>query len=111
MSKDNFWIEAIIGFFTVIVGVIAFFVIWIPFAILDGFVLIKLWGWFIVPTFALPTLGLAAAIGIAMIIRYLTHEHKWDGEKNKKNLGSQFAIAISYPILSLLLGYIVSLFM
>lgn len=50
-----------------------FFVIWgILSAILDGWVLKTLWNWFMVTTFGLVELRIASALGIALVIRYLT---------------------------------------
>ena len=43
-------------------------------AILDGWVLSILWGWFMVPVFHLPPLTIAPAIGIALMTGLLTRE-------------------------------------
>jgi len=53
----------------------------------DGFILMKCWAWFIIPTFGLPVLSMPAAIGICLIVAFLTHQketedsHKSDEEK------------------------------
>lgn len=39
-----------------------------------GFVIMKLWGWFMVTTFALPTLGLIQAMGVSLVVGLLTAE-------------------------------------
>ena len=39
-----------------------------------GYVLTILWAWFVVPTFSLPELAIAPAIGLAMVVSYLTHQ-------------------------------------
>jgi hypothetical protein len=36
--------------------------------VVRGFVLSKLWGWFVASTFNVPTIGIAQAIGIAMML-------------------------------------------
>lgn len=53
-------------------------------AIWSGYVLTCLWGWFVVPTFALPPLTLAQAIGVSLIVGYLTHQYlpKQDKQEN-----------------------------
>jgi len=42
-------------------------------AISNGWALSVLWGWFFVPTLGLPELGVVQAIGIALVVDYLTH--------------------------------------
>jgi hypothetical protein len=43
-------------------------------SIWEGFVLTKLWMWFVVPTFGLPMLTIPVAIGLALIVGFLTHQ-------------------------------------
>ena len=38
----------------------------------EGFVLSKLWAWYIVPTFSLPLFGALIGIGIALMVRMVT---------------------------------------
>lgn len=38
----------------------------------SGYVLTILWGWFMVPAFSLPVLHTANAIGLCIVVRYLT---------------------------------------
>lgn len=42
--------------------------------IVNGWALILLWGWFIVPTFELDPLAIPQAIGLALIAGFLTHQ-------------------------------------
>lgn len=44
-------------------------------SILNGWVLTKLWAWFVVPVFGLPALGVATAVGLGLIVHHLTHQH------------------------------------
>lgn len=53
-------------------------------AIFNGYALSVLWGWFIVPTFGLPALAVAPAIGVALVVSYLTHQEL---KPNKKDEG------------------------
>lgn len=53
---------------SVVVGLIAFA------AVIEGFVLTVLWRWFMVPLGA-PLLTIPTAIGIALIVGMLTHQH------------------------------------
>lgn len=85
-------------------------------AIWSGYVLTLLWAWFVVPTFGLPPLALAPAIGLAVVAGYLTHQYtpkaappagdgKWD--ETGRAIGS---MALR-PALALLVGWIVKQWM
>jgi len=43
----------------------------------EGFVLTKLWAWFMVPAFGLPSLTVPLAIGICLIAAFLTHQQNF----------------------------------
>jgi len=81
--------------------------------ILSGYVLSILWGWFITPTFGLPLLSIPIAIGLSLVIRYLTQDYN-----NTKNKDESFAYslckALIYstikPLFALLMGWVVKLF-
>lgn len=84
-------------------------------AIINGWVLTKLWGWFMVPIFEMKPLHIAPAIGISMVAAFLcgtTHLAKsWEvKDKGKEYLHMSLAIFIA-PFVTLLCGYIVHLFM
>jgi hypothetical protein len=80
----------------------------------SGFVLTKLWAWFIVPTFALVPLTLAPAIGVALVVSYLTHQSR-PSTKSDKDAAEQFiesvVLGLLYPAIVLFVGWIVSFFM
>lgn len=83
-------------------------------AIWSGYVLSILWGWFIVPTFNLPALSIPLAIGIALVISYVTHQTNFDKKKeeltdmeNLKYAGRVFSWLALKPALALLIGWIV----
>ena len=77
-------------------------------AIVRGFVLSYLWTWFLVP-FGLPEIGVAWAIGLSMIVAYLTHEGAYTGPADEA--WGKFAGSLFSPFLLLLFGYIVHSFM
>lgn len=78
-------------------------------AIVNGFVLSTLWGWFIVPTFlGAPELGIVPAIGISLVVNYMTSHYTG---KDDRSIGAQFTYMVMYPALALLIGWIVHLFM
>ena len=68
MRKD----EGAMAIFILLLGVFALPVIDV---IWEGYVLMTLWGWFIVPTFRLPALTLALAIGVTCVIGLMTHQY------------------------------------
>lgn len=82
--------------------------------IMGGYVLSVMWGWFIVPVFDAPPLSVPVAIGVALVIGYLTdHTRTIAKEKNK---GIEEAVeelvvwSIIQPLAYLVLGYIIHLF-
>lgn len=72
-----------------------------------GFALSVLWGWFIVPLFALPALSVPAAIGLMMVASCLRGR---DFEKQDEKGSEVLARIILVPALSLMLGWVVQLF-
>ena len=78
-----------------------------------GFVLTKLWIWFIVPVFHLPVLTLVPAIGLCFVVSYLTHQYQHDdGDRSQ---GDKFAgilgYGLMYPAIVLFMGWILQMFM
>lgn len=85
----------------------------IPLTIWEGFVISKLWLWFIVPVFALPVLSISTAIGIALVFSILTHQHpRKTGEPDvMAEVGHQFWIGLANPFILLVFGAVVHAFM
>lgn len=80
-----------------------------------GYVLSVLWGWFAVPYLGAPPIGVAAAIGISLLVGMLTN-HRTGNEATKdgstsERLLSAMAIALIAPALTLLFGWIVTKFL
>jgi len=93
-----------------IVGVLALLTIA---SIWKGYVLTVLWGWFVVPTFGLPALALAPAIGLAMVVSFLTYQHTASQEPDP-DVSTRMAKAIAHtlvmPALVLGIGWVVARF-
>lgn len=66
-----------------------------------GFVLTVLWGWFAVPVFGLPALGIAPALGLTVLLNYLLN-HK----REAQTLGGIFDGALA----ALGVGWVIHLF-
>jgi hypothetical protein len=66
------------------IGYIATFLITTVFgSIWNGYVLAILWRWFVVKPFGAPALTVATAIGISLVVGYLTHQRQVDTDAEK----------------------------
>ena len=103
--------------FSVIFGALAFVVGLIIFSsliLLRGYVLSILWRWFMVPTLGLPQLSVVQAIGIAMVVSFLTYHDDLDLQRSERSLGQKtviFLCRIIYLLFALLFGWVVHQFM
>lgn len=102
-----------------------FLILMTPFAliglvgsVLNGIVLSILWGWFIVPTFGIPQLGIPQAIGICLIASYLTHQftyQKEDDDEPLERLYKMFKHQLNFliikPTATLAFGWLFHLFL
>jgi len=81
--------------------------------LLVGFVFLTFWGWFVVPTFDLPTLTLPAAIGIALAVQFITkHTPLTSEERTDKEFWEDWAARTFFiPAFALGIGWVVHLFM
>ena len=81
--------------------------------ILNGCVLTILWGWFFIPTFGLPPISIAQAMGIGLVINYLTYHlvrtpaTEESGSDQLKFMAIQ---AIYRPVTVLAIGWVIHLF-
>ena len=82
------------------------FVLAIPSYILNGFVIVKLWAWFIVP-FGLEPITMVPAIGLGLIVGFLTEQRvPSDDDKKFEPLVRMYLS----PLLTLLAGWVVTWF-
>lgn len=84
--------------------------------IYGGYALSVLWQWFISRTFGITQLSIPAAIGLSLIISYLTHQTlpEDSNDKNKtygEKLFKGIIIGILKPSFALFFGWIVFQFM
>jgi hypothetical protein len=98
---------ASIGWFVGVLALLALSLIW------RGYVLAVLWGWFAVPTFGLPELALAPAMGLSLVVSFLTYQI----DATKKQEGSEMARftkaaahSLLMPALALGVGWVVHQF-
>ena len=81
--------------------------------IVNGWVLSILWNWFMPISLGLPTLSISKAIGVSMVISYITYQK--DAEKSgSKNAHHVFIEGLAWLVAKvgcgLLIGYIVKSF-
>jgi len=96
------------------IGYTATFVALIVFSVLiNGYALSVLWGWFFVPILGLPSITISGAIGIALIVHYLTHqEQQYDKKRELSEVMMEgFFKALFKAGFALLMGWIVSAWM
>jgi hypothetical protein len=79
--------------------------------LLEGFVFMKLWSWFISPTFGVDPITQVQSIGVILVYSYIkTKSPKTEDFTFEKFLG-KIAEVILLGLMILGIGYIVSLFM
>lgn len=95
-------------------GIVGVGILMVFSSIFNGYALSVLWGWFVVPTFGAPALGVVPAIGVAMVVSYLTYQMH-DCKKEETSFGETIAkgtaVAILKPSFALFFGWIVHMFM
>ncbi len=77
-------------------------------SILRGFVLSYLWQWFVVPL-GVPDITVVHAIGISMLVAFLTYENAYQGDS--KEATTKLAGSVLAMPFILLIGYVIHSFM
>lgn len=83
-------------------------------AVWSGYVLSVLWSWFIVTTFEARPLSIPAAIGMALVAHYLTHQIDRYTDKSKSQLEriiESTGYIVLQPLFALVIGWIVYQFL
>jgi putative Mn2+ efflux pump MntP len=76
----------------------------------NGFVLSRLWEWFIVSVFDWPSLNIVQAIGVSIVVSFLTHqniEQPKNKEQTTTDIVVKILVALGTPWLTMLVGWIV----
>jgi len=81
-------------------------VIFIIGVVLNGFALAVLWDWFVSDVFGVKNLSVPEALGIALLVGFLTHSYAED----KRDIADKLASIIARPIIVVLIGAIYQLF-
>lgn len=80
-------------------------------AFINGWVLTYLWHWFAVPVFGFHELTIVQAIGIGLIIGFMTHRPGVSKKDSRDTDWGGTIAGLLSPFLALFFGYIVHLFM
>ena len=60
-------------------------ILWLPLFALNAWAIQIIWNWYIPLIFQLPNLEFGEAIGLALIVGYLTHQYRIDTNKKTEN--------------------------
>jgi hypothetical protein len=96
----------------VLVGCIGLIVLTILGIMARAFALAKLWAWFIVPIFSLPSLTMAQAYGVALVVNLFTEHHsdaKEEDDEAKKWTNAIVKMFVG-PLIALIFGWLVKTF-
>jgi hypothetical protein len=80
----------------------------------NAFVVTKLWAWFIVPIFGLAPLALVPAMGVVLVIAYLTHQtptKSKSGDDITEGFIHALCVVVLKPAIALVVGWIILQFM
>jgi hypothetical protein len=85
--------------------------------IINGWVLSQLWKWFVEP-FGVPALSVPYAIGVSLIVGFLTHQRNTSRSTDDRDKGEKITSAVAeiltsftLPLITLGIGWIVSQFL
>ena len=77
--------------------------------IMNGFAISTLWGWFIVPMFGLPALSIPYAIGLSLIVSYMTISASfYKGQAIE--VDKYISFLVTKPVGAIIFGFIVKQF-
>lgn len=80
---------------------------------INGWALAKLWSWFMESTFGLPAISIPAAIGLSLVVSYLTHQtgKSEPGKEYWEVLVEGTVAATLKPVFALLFGAVVRMWL
>jgi hypothetical protein len=105
-SSDSFLASVIAAPF-VMLGV---FILWFIGSLIRGFVLLKMWAWFLIPL-GLPTITLWHAVGVSMIVAYLAQANLGIYKEHELDNGKAIFHGIISPWILLFFAWVIHLLM
>lgn len=94
--------------------VLAYLFVLFPLGVMwSGYALSKLWAWFLVPALGVPALSIPAAIGLAMVVSYMTYQPtKDDPDKDATEKAIEGALWLALkPAVALGFGWVIARWM
>lgn len=80
-------------------------------AIVNGFVVMTLYNWFIIPVFNAPSFNIYESIGICILISYFMTPRKTDDSKSGTEIVIEYIVRTAFTaIITLGVGFIAQLF-
>lgn len=79
--------------------------------ILSGCVLSLLWAWFIASTFGLPLLTIPVAIGVMLVVGYLTKQADFNNSDREDYQKRVNVVQIVKPLSALVVGWVIKMFL
>ena len=80
--------------------------------IIGGFVVVKLWAWYVVPIFETNPLRLVEAIGLMLLVQYVSYKHvKPESDEFWESFLEKLGAVIFMAAFVLFSGWLVHLFM
>ena len=92
-----------------LIAAIIFIAFWLVFVYwLNGYAIVNLWAWFIMPIFPVIKINTVEAIGLYLFCSYLfKNRSPTDSAKNKKKIFENLSLPIIYPLMALIVGSII----
>ena len=92
---------------TFIVGLVVCVLFWLPLAMLYAWALQTLWVWYIVPIFSSTPLSFGAALGVGLVVQFLTQSiPKMHSNRSMSDKALDFAGCIIRPFAAVGAGWI-----
>lgn len=104
-------IGALTALVVLLLGIGATFGLILLGALLRGWVVFKLWGWFMVSALHVPAIGVATAMGLSLMVAFTTmNPNDYAEETDKKKKLGKAVASLLMPFLVLLIGYVAYLY-
>lgn len=102
--------EVLAALLLVLGGSVGIFILLLLSSLINGWALSILWAWFIVPVFSIPALSLGQAIGVAMVVSFLTWQHidaKSSDESGAVKFVTALMLTVGRPVFAVLFGMVI----
>jgi hypothetical protein len=76
-----------------------------------GYVFSLLWAWFAVPIFGFAPLSIAQAIGVMVVVSFMTYHRTWNEAKDKDVKWAPFVMLFASPAVTLAGAWVVKQYM